>query len=221
MAVETGQNENACNNVCEKCGRQKREVMNLVNCVKVILYTYSKLSEIERDYESHIRLKALTSYDYRRSTEKIAEYIATQVVLKGLFRQLRECAERALNGLTEEENLLLGLRYFGKMEQLKKGVRRICTAYSGKERKEKILSFLALKKVWSERTYFRKQKVLLEKICRKFESIGMTREKFEEEYGEIELFNGVKRFLESEKENALTGKEIEFVKELRELTKEE
>ncbi len=193
----------------------------MVNCVKVILYTYSKLGEIEKDYESHIRLKALTSYDYRRSTEKIAEYIATQVLLKGLFKQLRECAERALNGLTEEENLLLNLRYFGKIDQLKKGVRRICATYVGQERREKILSFLGLKKVWSERTYFRKQKALFEKICRKFQAIGLTKEKFEEEYGEIELFNGVKKFLESEKENALNSREIAFVKELKALTEEE
>lgn len=192
--------------------------MNLVNYVKVILYTYSRLGDIERDYESHIRLKALTSYDYRQSTEKIAEYIAGQVILKGVFKGLKEKADKVILALTEEEKLLLSLRYFGKLDEIKRRVQRIIRSCGEAERKEKILAVLNLKKAWSERSYFRKQKLLLEKICKRFELIGLTDEVFEEEYGELEFFDAVKRFLSAGKENAFAQKELSFIRELKELT---
>ncbi|MBQ9729620.1 MAG: hypothetical protein IJV80_02290, partial [Clostridia bacterium] len=153
------------------------------NYAKVILYTYSKMEEMDADLKEHIRFKAFTSYDYRRSTEAIAEYIAEQVISRRTLCELKDKIQKALSSLSSEEQLLLELRYFGGLEKVVHTVRG-CLRRSDEPtvREKKVCERLSLKRIWSERSYFRKQKALLEKIEKKLQSVGLSETLFWEKY---------------------------------------
>ena len=84
------------------------------------------------------------------------------------------------------------IRYFGKIRKAKNGGKSKATdelteVNSVRDGTEK--------KLWSERTYYRKQERLLKKLMAKFNEIGLTKEVFMEELLEYEFLRMVYRFL--------------------------
>lgn len=217
MAVNYGQNKKAWHNkAVPDCGRS--EVKFLDNYVKVILYTYSRFEELEKEYESHIFFKALTSYDYRLSTQKTAEYLAGQIIEKVGLKSLREMVDKALKELSEEEMLLLSMRYFGKIDRLKRTLKNIDEKYTDKKEKREVIErTFGINRVFSERSYFRKQKILLEKITRKLKALGLDEDTFEKKYAAFSFFTAVKRYIELGKEVSITQKELDFITLLKDV----
>lgn len=160
------------------------------NYLKAALYVYPKLERIERDCEEHIRNKAFMSYDYRETTENLSVYLAEEILKKEKIETLRNTIDEALERLTEEEKFLLELRYFRRKVRLKEFCRKI-----------------DIKKIGSERAYFRKQAKLQNKIEGILKCRGFTEEKFRKEYGEFDWLMSVCRFIEQGKEKNTAGRE--------------
>lgn len=181
------------------------------NCVKAILYCYPRFGYIEDSYLEHIRNKALLSSDGREPAERIAEYLATEILQKRKLRELATIAAKALSQLTVEENLLLDVRYFGKMDRVK---RAFAHKYAGIGDDS-----MRTVRVWSERTYFRKQKKLLEKLVGRFSALGLTRDTFLEEYRRLDGICSIYTYIELGKDLGIEKKEQAFLDFLAELRK--
>ena len=50
--------------------------------LKAVLYAYPLLQTVEKDYADHITNKALLSYESKKSTEELAEYLAEEILRK-------------------------------------------------------------------------------------------------------------------------------------------
>lgn len=161
--------------------------------VKAVLYVYPRLREIEKDYGEHIRNKAILSYDYRVTTEKLSEYLAEEILKKGLIEELRSTVEGMLDLLTEEERFLLELRYFGRKSKLK-------------EYGEGVLSGIG-----SIRSYYRKRARVLKKAMFLLGRAGLTEEKFFEKYAKLDCLMSVYRYIEEGKEGTANVREKSLV----------
>ena len=181
----------------------------LENCVKAILYCYPRLGGIEEGYLEHIRNKAVLSSDGREPAQKVAEYLAMEVLQKAKVRELRETVDRALSNLSMEEKLLLSVRYFGKLDRVK---RAFAAKYAGIADDN-----MRAVKYWSERTYFRKQKRLLLKLCNRFAMMGITKEKFLDEYVSLDGVGSIYTYIELGKDLGLEKKERAFLAFLEEI----
>ncbi|MBQ8428238.1 MAG: hypothetical protein IJX18_03185 [Clostridia bacterium] len=168
--------------------------------VKTALYAYPKLDRIVSDYEEHVKNKAYLSYGSRMTTEKLAEYLALEIVRKQSADKLKKGIEETLRSLDEEEKMLLEARYFGKIDK----VRRLFAAQKAG------LCRLPFKP-WCERTYYRKQAKLLKKITGILKGTGvLTEKRFDEEYMEIDHVAMLYQYL-------LAGKEVNGSKKERQL----
>lgn len=152
------------------------------NYAKVVLYTYPLLKTVERDYEEHIRNKAVLSYKSRLSAEELAEYLAEEILQKEKLAWLRSVVEGVLGKLSDLERALLAIRYFGKRRATGN-----FTAVAGRVA------------AWSEREYFRRQQRLSEKVGAMLRCAGVTKEKYLAEFAELELFKKVHRFVEKDR----------------------
>ena len=98
---------------------------------------------------------------------------------------LKATVRKTLSGLSDVEKTLVAIRYFGK----RKGVKALL-------RDEKN----PLKESgWTERSYFRRQAKLGEKLTEAFALAGLTEEVFEREFADMQLFKKVARALERRK----------------------
>ena len=168
--------------------------------MKAILYTYPKLKALEEDYAQHIENKAVLSYKYIGDPSVLAEYIAGEICKKRKLAWLKEELDQVFNRLTEEEYLLLSIRYFGKISRAKNERAKIDTA---KELLEKYQ--------WSERSYYRKQNRVLKKMIAEVNRIGINKEVFEKEYLQFEFLRAVYRFLNASKKKINTPRERAIV----------
>ena len=109
------------------------------NYVKVILYGYPLLKTVGEDYEAHVRNKAVLSY--YSPAEKLAEYLAEEILEMRRLVWLKGTVEEILGRLQEEECELVSMRYFGQIKRLRSFLKK-----------------KAEEEGWSERKYFRKQK---------------------------------------------------------------
>lgn len=175
--------------------------------IKTALYAYPQLGRIGRDYEEHIKNKALLSYGSRMSTEKLTEYLAEEIVRRQNADRLKNLLERVLLKLSEEEKTLLDVRYFGKADR----VRRLFAAWRAGLCK---LPF----KPWSERNYYRKQARLLKKITGLLKVEGLDEKTFDEGCLDIEYVALLYQYLALGKEIAIEKKErqlLDFLSELK------
>ena len=153
---------------------------------KAVLYVYPLLKTVEKDYEDHIRNKALLSYDTRENAERLIEYIAEEIICKERLEWLKGVVSGVLGKLSETEKALIAIRYFGKSK------RRCLSVVKRRLRKGGV----PLKKVsWSERTYFRMQQRLLIKVGAMLKAAGLSEERYCEWFAEMELFKRVERIL--------------------------
>ncbi len=137
--------------------------------VKSVLYSYPKLKGLERGFEEHIFTRAMLSFDNRRSGEKAMVKMAEDILKKRRLVHLQEQIEQFLGRLSSEEQLLLELRYFRRKRKIK--------AY---------LEACVKPPFSSERSYYRKQAKLLEKVVHMFERSELKKDKFWEEYADLE-----------------------------------
>ena len=155
------------------------------NYIKTVLYAYPLLKTVGEDYAAHIRNKAVLSYNSRFTTEKLAEYLAEEILRKNSLVCLKEKIDSVLHKLSDMERELIAVRYFGK-RNAKAGL-------------DKPLD----DKGWNERKYFRFMQRLSEKIGGMLKVAGVTREFFEGELLPIEVIGKIHRFVEEGKEKRL------------------
>ena len=142
--------------------------------MKTVLYAYPLLKTVGEDYAEHIRNKAVLSYNSSWKTEDLAEYLAKEILRKNNLLWLRGAIDGVLAKLDETERALIAARYFGK----KKG-----SLHKAGEQE------------WSDRTYFRQQQKVGEKVGGMLIAAGVTKEFFETRLQGVELINKIHRFV--------------------------
>ncbi len=177
---------------------EKRGEVFLENYAKVVLYAYPYLKTVREDYEEHIRNRALLSYRSRLSTESLMEYLAEEILCKEKLEWLKETLEGIFERLSEEERMLIEIRYFGRRRNIKK-------------LKELYSKGGNLKGCWSERSYFRKQRKVSEKVDAMLRYAGLTKERYEEEYAKIDILEKVQRFVEAGKDKKICLNERQWL----------
>ena len=153
------------------------------NYIKAVLYAYPLLKTVGEDYAEHIKNKAVLSYDSPRGTQRLAEYLAEEILRKNCLLWLKEVIEKTLDKLSDLEKTLIGMRYFGKK-------RKIPLTYKGKD---------GVDKPWSERKYFRCQQKLGEKVGGMLAVAGITKTWFDKNLLGIELIAKIYRYIEAGK----------------------
>lgn len=170
------------------------EVRFLENYVKVILYAYPSLKTVGKDYEEHIRNRAVLSYVGNVTAEKLAEYIAGEIIEMDKLEALKEAVDGVLAKLTDGERALLGVRYFGKRKSARDFL-KVCD-----KKGEKAV-------LWSERKYFRYQQRLGEKVGGMLRLAGITKRFYEETLADLELMSKIERFVEAGRDCCLSARE--------------
>ncbi len=154
--------------------------------VKAILYAYPLLKTVGKDYEEHIKNRALLSYAPRRSALATAEYLAGEILEMRKLEWLKDKLDGVLLGLTDLERTLLAVRYFGK---------------------KKTPQDLTGNGLWKERTYFRKQSRLGEKVTSALTLTGVTEEIYARDFENMALFGKIQRFLSAGKDKKISARE--------------
>ncbi len=159
--------------------------------VKILLYAYPFLRTVGKDYEEHIRNKAVLSYEGKRSAESLAEYLAGEILQMRRLEWLKERIDGVLASLSDVERTLLAIRYFGKVGKIKSflGVRR--EGYQSR--------------VWTERTYFRRQRRLGEKVAARLVGAGVTEEVYLADFAGVELFQKLSRGVAAGKDKKISA----------------
>lgn len=153
------------------------------NYIKAVLYAYPLLKTVGEDYAEHIKNKAVLSYHSPRGAERLAEYLAEEVLRKNCLLWLKEVIEKTLGKLSELEQRLIEMRYFGRR-------RNAALTYRGKD---------GVEKPWSERKYFRAQQKLGDKIGGMLVLAGITKTWFENNLLGVELIGKIYRYLQEGK----------------------
>ena len=175
------------------------------NCVKAILYTYPKLKALEEDYGQHIENKAVLSHRYHGDPCELAEYIAGEILKKQRLAWLKSQLDSLFDKLSEEEYLLLSIRYFGKISRAKKeGKNPNSVRLDGAKE-------LLEKYNWSEGSYYRKQERVLKKMVAEINRIGINKEVFEKDFLQFEFLRAVYRFLNAKRKKFDTPRERAIV----------
>ena len=143
--------------------------------MKTVLYAYPLLKTVGEDYAEHIRNKVVLSYNSTRLTEDLAEYLAEEIFRKNNLLWLRSVIEGALEKLNETERALVGAKYFGK--------KKIPLCKDGEQ-------------AWSERTYFRQQEKVSNKLAGLLTVAGVTKEFFDAKLQGVELIGKIHRHVE-------------------------
>ncbi len=163
------------------------------NYAKTILYAYPFLETVGEDYEEHIRNKAVLSYDSRWQAERLTEYLAEEILRMRRLEWLKGKVEEALSRLTDGERELVALRYFGGGRK-----RKWLRPREGNPLR---------KRIWTERTYFRRQQRLGEKICGLFVLVGISEEVFEQDFAALEPFARIGRYIAEGKDKKIAANE--------------
>ena len=150
------------------------------NYVREILYGYPLLKTVGKDYEIHIRNKALLGSN--ADGLRLAEYLAGEILQMDKLETLQGIVKGALDRLTEEERILIEGRYFGKRKKLRDFLKR--RAESGQA-------------VWSPRTYARRQQAAESKVCALLFCAGITKDRYLQEFATTDIFKKVRQYWES------------------------
>lgn len=165
-----------------------------------MLYAYPFLLTAEKDYEDHIRNKAILSFDSSVPAENLAEYIAEEILQKQRLKWLKGVVERALGKLSDVEKTLVAIRYFGK--------RRKIHVY----RRQRELQSSARNRGWSERMYFRHQQKLGDKIGGLLKLEGLTEDIYERDFKSVEFISKIHTFVEEGRDRKISVGEREWLR---------
>ena len=163
----------------------------LKNYAKVIWHVYPFLKAVVKDYEEHIRNKAVLSFESRTTAERLAEYIAGEIIVKERLQALKWKLDGVVDTLDETEKKLLAIRYFGKRKLLCEFLKNDGGV------------------AWSERKYFRRQNKLCEKLGEALTGVGLTEEVYLREFAHLHIFKKIAEFLKDGKDERLYLKEKE------------
>lgn len=152
------------------------------NYVKIILHAYPFLKTVGEDYEAHIRNRALLSYDGRWTAEQTAEYLAAEILNMRRLEWLKARIENALGKLTDVERTVTEIRYFGKGRKLKGFLQKQKNPLS--------------KRAFTERSYFRYQERLGDKISSLLALEGVTEEVYRRELAPIDVIQKIAKTAE-------------------------
>lgn len=166
------------------------------NYIKTVLYAYPLLKNVEVEYAEHIKNKAILSYDSRWDAEKLTEYLAEEILSKNHLIWLRQLIERVVARLNEVERVLLSIRYFGQTR---------CAQVFKEQSKE--IGALA----WSERTYFRKQQRLGEKVAAMLCVDGLTRDVFDRDFAHLDIIGRIHKFVEEGRDRKIAADETRWL----------
>ena len=151
------------------------------------MYAYPYLEYMETEYAQHIENKAVLSYAGDQNVERLAEYIAGQVIEKEKIGKLKTLADRVWATLNDVERTLAAVRYFGTEKKIKKAPKGVA---AGVFRVDEIRQ--RLKTAFSnERNYFRRQQRLVKKLAATFRGFGLTEAAFLSEFGQIAFLKKV------------------------------
>ncbi len=165
------------------------------NYAKVLLYAYPLLKTVGTDYEEHIRNKALLSYDSRLTAEGLAEELAGEIIKMRRLEWLKAKIEEVLAGLSDVERELVALRYFGKSK--KKAGTALRNPLKGRS--------------WTERTYFRRQLRLGDKLGSMLLLAGVSEEIYLREFREMDIFAKIHQCVEAGKDKKISAGERRFM----------
>lgn len=157
------------------------------NYAKVVLYAYPLLKTVGKDYQDHIRNKALLSYDSKMSAERLAEYLAQEILHMRLLVDLKNKVERALKKLDTSDRAAIVKKYFGVRSASKCDVNSSTSSGQACNRKQ-----LA-----------RLQNRAVDKIAELFALEGLTAEFYKKYYREMDIFKKVRRCLERKRRRAV------------------
>lgn len=146
------------------------------------------MKRIVEDSEEHIKNKAYMSFDDRKNAEKLAEYVAGEIIKKRLTEELEKRIGAILEKLNENELFLLETRYFRRKRKVKEFYERL-----GKE------------PLGSKRTYFRRQERLLKKLTGLFLTAGLNEKEFTERYANVGILFSVLKYIKADREKAERG----------------
>ncbi len=129
--------------------------------VKAILYVYPKMEELIEAIAVSIGNRAVLSYRSGCGALEDCEKLCEDILLQKKLLLLKEQIDLFLQSLSQEELFLLEYRFF---------------------RRKKILMRSSFVLNCSERGYFRKQERVLKKAAAYFAALGMTEERFSEDF---------------------------------------
>lgn len=136
--------------------------------VAVLLYAYPRIDEFIYDLSEGINIKARLSFRSFATAERLAEEMIGMIFVERELERLKSAMEKVFSDFSEEEKNLLDYKYFHQKKNLSK-------THMGE-------------KQTSERSYFRKQNALFQKICSRFLQAGLTEEWFSVSFGEYKPF---------------------------------
>lgn len=165
------------------------------NYVKEILFGYPLLKTIEEDYALHIKNKAVLSHNCATSAEKLAEYLAGEILAMRSLENLKRIVENVLDKLSLEERTLIEIRYFGRRKKMRGFLKR-----RGLSEQEEGLD-------WSETTYFRRQRAVGNKVAALLCCAGITEEKYLAEYAQTDIFKKIHAFIVAGKDKKIAADE--------------
>lgn len=171
------------------------------NYTKVVLYAYPFLLTVGKDYEEHIRNRAVLSFGSSMNAEKLVEYIAEEILRKERLEWLKGAVERVLAKLSDAERTLIAIRYFGR----KRKIRAYRYTKAAKEREN------ANGRGWSERMYFRHQQRLGNKVSGLLKLEGLTEDVYERDFKDEETFAKIHAFVEAGRDKGISVNEREWL----------
>lgn len=169
------------------------------NYAKAVLYAYPLLKTVGDDYAVHIRNKAVLSYDSNLTTERLAEYLAGEIIEKERLEWLKGVLDGVMSKLTEEERTLTEIRYFGQTNKLRDFLKN-----QADKRKDG-------GKGCSQRMYFRRQSRLADKLGAMIFYAGITPKVYDEIFKDMGIFRKIQRFVEAGKDQKVSADERKFV----------
>ena len=84
------------------------------NYIKAVLYAYPYLQETTRAYQAHIKTQALFSCDGKMGVEKLAEYLAEEILRKRRLLWVKETVEGVLDACNGWERAMVEVLFFGR-----------------------------------------------------------------------------------------------------------
>ena len=165
--------------------------------IKTAFYLYPKLEKMEKEYQQHIVNKAYLSYAPSVSAERLAEYIAEQIIEKELLLKLKGVLDGVWKRLSASDKGAIALKFFGKAwrkfllladKQAEAGQAEVGGACLTAE-ESRTAEWWERKK----RSLRKKGQAAVEKARKIFERIGLTEERFVAEYCQVEWVRKIYR----------------------------
>ena len=148
------------------CGRRAKGGHDLKEYQAVLLYVYPKLERIEEHIGQLVEAKARASYAGKESTEACAKKMIEYLCIKDCFAQVRASLSEILAALSREERYLLEYKYFRRKRVLEGEFAGMCCSFA-------------------ERTYYRRQRRLAEKLNGELIRRGMDEAWFMRTFGDV------------------------------------